>query len=198
MVVLSSVALASCASIPSPLTLTSAQSSTVDAAQHYLDDLTSFQAHFIQSGWSGAGDGVVWVDRPGRLRLSYAGPNAKDMVARDGLLVIYDRGNGATTTMPVAKTPLGLLLAPHIALSGTVVITGFTEDATTLRLTLQDSTQPTQGTLTVTLQKSPMALSAVTATDIHGRSLTLQLTDLTRHPRITPSLFAYPGAAPAG
>ncbi len=189
------LAIGGCANIANPLALTGAERSAVDQAQDYLNTLTSFKARFVQSGWSGPGAGMVWVDRPGRLRLSYDGPVAKDMVADDGLLVIYDHSNGATTTMPVAKTPLGLLLAPRIALSGVVAVTGFSETAAALTLTLQDTTNPGQGTLTVTLDKAPLTLTAVTATDIHGRSLTLRLNGLDAHPLITPQLFALPGRA---
>jgi outer membrane lipoprotein-sorting protein len=192
-VLLGILALGGCATIPAPITLTAPQSSAIDQAQAYLNGLTSFQAHFVQSGWSGPGSGTVWVDRPGRLRLSYAGPAAKDMVANNGLLIITDRANSAVTTMPVAKTPLGLLLAPHIALSGAVAVTGYAETSDTLSITLQDATHPAQGTLSVTLRKSPLSIASVTATDIHGRALTLSLSDLIVHPLITPALFAAPG-----
>jgi outer membrane lipoprotein-sorting protein len=184
-----------CATTANPLALSAAQRNAVEQAQDYLNTLTRFKAAFVQSGWSGPGAGVVWVDRPGRLRLSYYGPSGKDMMANGGLLVIYDHGNGATTTMPVAKTPLGLLLAPRIALTGTVAVTGFSETPAGLVLTLQDTANPGQGTLTVTLAKAPLALTGVTATDIHGRSLTLRLSGLDAHPLITPQLFALPGAA---
>jgi outer membrane lipoprotein-sorting protein len=183
-----------CATSSTPLTLTQDQSSEVQQAQDYLNTLTTFQAHFTQSGWSGGGAGIVWVDRPGRLRLSYFGPGAKDMVAANGLFVVYDHSNGATTTMPVAKTPLGLLLAPHIALSGEVAVTDYRDAPGALSLTLQDRTHPDQGTLTVLLQKAPLRLAGVTATDVHGRSLILTLTDLDLHPVITPQLFAPPTA----
>jgi outer membrane lipoprotein-sorting protein len=189
------LSLSGCATLSTPLALTPDQSSEVERAQDYLNTLTAFQAHFTQSGWSGGGAGVVWVDRPGRLRLSYFGPDAKDMTADHGLFVVYDHANGATTTMPVAKTPLGLLLAPRITLSGEVAVTGFKDDPAGLALTLQDQTHPDQGTLTVMLQKAPLLLLGVTATDVHGRSLTLLLTHLDLHPVITPELFRLPSSA---
>jgi outer membrane lipoprotein-sorting protein len=182
-----------CTTIATPLALTSPQRSAVQQAQDYLNGLAAFQAQFVQSGFTGPGSGVLWVARPGHLRVTYYGPNAREMVASGGLFVIYDHGTGATTTMPVSRTPLGLLLAEHIALSGTVAVTGYQEDGATLDLTLQDSAHPEQGTLTVKLQKNPWLLVGVVATDVHGRSLTLDLTNLDPNPRITPQLFQFPG-----
>jgi outer membrane lipoprotein-sorting protein len=182
-----------CTTIARPIALDAGQNSAVAQAQDYLNSLTAFQAHFTQTGWLGGGSGILWVDRPGRLRLTYFGAGGRDMVANRGLFVAYDPSNGATSTTPVARTPLGLLLAPQITLSGAVGVTAFHEAPDQLSLTLQDTTHPLQGTLTVRLARTPLRLVGVTATDIHGRSLTLTLTDLNTHPRITPALFRFPG-----
>jgi outer membrane lipoprotein-sorting protein len=198
LIVLAPLAFGGCAHIAAPLTLTDQQRSTADAAQDYLNSLTSFKAQFVQSGFTGAGSGVLWLDRPGRLRVTYFGPNAREMVASNGLFVIYDHASGSTTTMPVSRTPLGLLLAERISLTGNVAVTGFKEDPGSLELTLQDRNHPEQGTLTVMMRKGPLSLVGVVATDIHARSLTLQLTDIDLHPRITPDLFRFPGDAPSG
>lgn len=186
--------LAGCATpVPQGLALSAPQQSAVAAAQDYLNGLDRFEARFIQSGAYGEGSGFLWVDRPGMLRIAYLGPKARVMVANGPSFVIYDPATDATTSMATARTPLGLLLAPHIALSGNVVITDFRDDGAVLSLTLADSTHPGQGALAVRLQKSPMLLTGIVATDTHGRTLAMTLGDLNRHPVLTPDLFRLPG-----
>ena len=193
LVLAATAALGGCATTPVGLALDARQRSQVDRAQDYLNGLGRFQARFDQSGAFGAGNGWIWVDRPGRLRIGYFGPQAQVMVANGATFVIYNPANDATTTMATSRTPLGLLLADRIALSGTVLITRFQDSGDTLSLTLADSTHPNQGTLTVLLQASPMRLIGVTAVDARGRALQMTLSDLRLNPVITPDLFRLPG-----
>lgn len=185
-------ALPSCTPQRTPPALGQADTREIDAISTYLNGLNRFEARFIQTGDLGEGGGLIWLDRPGRLRIDYAGPQASLMVANNGRLAVYDRRTHATTTMAVSRTPLGILLAPVIDLSTDVTILAIQHTEGAVQITLQKTSAPAQGTLTLTLSEPPLALSSVTLVDARRRSLTMTLSDLRTDPAITPDLFAPP------
>ena len=109
--------LSSCSLMQKPV-LTGADQGDLARITAYLNGMPRFEAHFTQTGSYGPGAGLIWLDRPGHLRIDYAGAGARVMVIADGRVRILDRSTGALTTMPVSRTPLGLLLAPTISLAG--------------------------------------------------------------------------------
>jgi len=187
------VLLAACMGTPKPQ-FSAADMSDIDRVSAYLNATTRFEARFTQTGAFGPGAGLVWLDRPGHLRIDYAGPGARVMVIGNGRVHILDRSNGATTTMPVSRTPLGILLAPQISLSGAVTVTALRHEAGGVQVSVQKTDQPGQGSLTLYFYDQPLRLAAVTVTDTYQRSLTLSLSDMNRNPKLTPDLFQPPVA----
>jgi len=172
---------------------------TIAAAQFCLEQLRAFRAHFTQSGADGDAEGNVWIERPGRLRVDYLSPRPKLLLANHGRLLLADQTTGATTTMPVANTPLDILLADKIDLSGAVTVTSVQRFDTTFQLTLAKSNAPSQGRLTLQFTAAPVALIGVVVQDSAGHTNTLRLSDMVRDPAIDPSIFHYyTPAAPAG
>ncbi len=190
------ILLAACMGTPKP-NFSASDIDDIARVTAYLNATTRFEAHFTQTGAFGPGAGLVWLDRPGHLRIDYAGAGARVMVISNGRVHILDRGNGATTTMPVSRTPLGILLAPAISLSGAVTVTALHHDAGGLDVSLQKTDQPSQGSLTLYFYDQPLRLRAVTVTDTYHRSLTLSLSDMNQTPILTPDLFQTPETAPA-
>ncbi len=171
-----------------------ADENDIQRVSDYLNGTRTFEARFTQTGAFGPGAGLVWLDRPGNLRIDYEGASARLMVISNGRVRILDRATSGMTTMPLSKTPLGILLAPTIDLSGPVSVTALQHDLTGLRMTLQKTDQPGQGSLTLYLSDMPLHLNAVTVTDAYQRSLTLSLSDMNINPTITPDLFKPPTA----
>ena len=172
---------------------------TIATAQTYLDQLRAFRADFTQSGADGDAAGNVWLSRPGRLRVDYLAPRPKLLLANHGRLLLADQTTGATTTMPVSNTPLDILLADKIDLSGAVTVTSVQRFDTTFQLTLVKSNAPSQGRLTLQFAAAPLQLIGVVVQDSAGHTNTLRLTDMVRDPSIDPSIFHYyPPASPAG
>ena len=188
--------LAGCMGTPKPQ-FSAADQNDIQRVSDYLNATQRFEAHFTQTGAFGPGAGLVWLDRPGNLRIDYQGPASRLMVISNGRVRILDRSNGALTTMPLSKTPLGILLAPTISLSGAVAVTALHHDPTGLQVTLQKTDQPGQGSLTLYLSDMPLHLNAVTVTDPYQRNLTLSLSGMDANPAITPDLFK-PPLNPAG
>jgi Outer membrane lipoprotein carrier protein LolA len=106
------VPLVACRSLPTqPAPDNDAEINRVEA---YLNGIKTLQAHSVQVWPNGTtSDGTLWMDRPGRLRLQYAPPSPLTLIAAQGTLLIHNASNQATTTMPLARTPLSILLAPR-------------------------------------------------------------------------------------
>jgi len=180
-----------------PPRLTVQDADDVRHVQDYLNHTPRFEARFAQSGAYGPGAGLVWLDRPGNLRIDYEGPQSRLMVISGGHVRVLDRHTGSLTAMALSRTPLGILLAPTIDLSGPVTVTAVGHEGGGLQVTLQKTDQPGQGSLTLYLSEMPMRLQAVTIMDSYQRSSTLSLSDINTAPAFTPGLFS-PPAGPAG
>ncbi len=92
----------------------------------YLNGIHTLQAHFMQVAPDGAiSQGTAWLDRPGRMRFQYDPPAPFLLVAAHGNLVFEDRSIEQVSNVPLTLTPLGILLADHVSLSGEVRVTAF-------------------------------------------------------------------------
>jgi outer membrane lipoprotein-sorting protein len=183
------VLLAACAGAPKPQ-LTAADTANIDRITAYLNSIPRFEAHFMQSGSFGPNSGVIRLDRPaGDMRIDYSDSDGRIIVIAYGQVQIVDRSSGATTTMPVSRTPLGMLLTPKINLSGAVAVQSLVKEPGMIQITLVKTDQPTQGALTLALADRPLRLISVTVIDTYQRTLTMHLSDIDVAPTLTPSMF---------
>jgi outer membrane lipoprotein-sorting protein len=184
--------LSACAVTPRPQ-LTAADAADVDRVTAYLNSIPRFEAHFVQFGSFGPDAGLIVLDRPtGHLRIDYADPAGRVMVVANGRMVIVDRGNGSTTTIPLSRTPLGMLLTPNINLSGDVTVLSVLRQPGIIQVTLTRTDYPSRGSLTLSLAEEPLRLVSVTVTDAERRTLTMDLSGINTAPRLTPELFQPP------
>ncbi|MEJ0049389.1 MAG: outer membrane lipoprotein carrier protein LolA [Rhodospirillales bacterium] len=196
--VLGASVLAACAT-SSPKVLTASDLATRAEVQDYLDELRFFHARFTQSGSDGDAEGILWLARPGRLRVEYVEPRPRLMLANHGRLLVADQVTGATTTMPVSNTPLDILLGDKVDLSGAVTVTALQRQPGALQLSLIKTGAPNQGRLTLQFTTPPLALTGVVVQDAAGHTNTLRLFGLFRDTTVDPAMFHYhPAAAPAG
>ena len=123
------------------------------------------------------------------MRIDYAGSEGRVIVIANGQVQIVDQSNGSTTTMPVSRTPLGMLLTPKLNFSGAVTVAKLVKEPGIIQITLEKTNQPSQGNLTLTLADQPLGLIAVTVVDAHQRTLTMHLSNIDLAPNLTPSMF---------
>ena len=117
------------------------------------------------------------------------------MVIADGQVLIVDRSTGGTTTMPVSRTPLGMLLTPRISLSGAITVANLVRLPGMIQITLEKTGQSSQGNLVLTFADQPLQLTAVTITDTHRRTLTMRLSGIDTAPMLTQDMFKPPPGA---
>ena len=84
----------------------------------YFNRLNTFQANFRQFADDGSvASGILFIKKPGRLRIDYDKPEDLLILASGGQLAIFDpKGDPEPTSFPLRITPLALILAKQLTL----------------------------------------------------------------------------------
>ena len=176
-----------------PASLSPADQGWVDRVAAYLNGVTTLKARFLQIAADGATtQGTAWLDRPGRMRFEYDKPSPLLLVANGGSVVFRDSKLDQTTSVPLARTPLGLLLAPDIRLSGDVTVTGFSHANAQVQVTLSRTASPSDGSLTLVFSETPFALRSWTVVDAQNRETRVDLYNVAIGGALPDTLFTLP------
>ena len=144
---------------PAPKPLTAKDRADLTRIETYLDTIRTLRARFLQiAPDGGTSEGNAWLERPGKLRFEYDPPSPFLLVAAFGVVMFLDRKLQQTSSFPISQTPLGMLLAEKVRLSGDVTVTGIERDPGLVQVTLIRTGKPGDGSLTLVLADSPMQL----------------------------------------
>lgn len=160
----------------------------------YLNGLTTLKARFLQVDQRGQmANGTLWLWRPGRMRFEYDPPSPILLIA-DGTSVTYqDRQLGQTSALLISMTPLGILLAPRIRLSGgDVSVVRGERFGSTLEITAQRTASPREGTLVLTFAADPIGLRQWRVIDAQAQEVRVTLSAIETGGRFDPALFQAP------
>lgn len=142
----------------------------IASVEAYLTGLKSLKAHFMQVAQDGGiSEGTVWLQRPGRMRFQYDPPAPYLLIAAHGQLIFNDSALQQTSQIGLGRTPLGILLAETVDLSGTVTVTGLQRLPGQLQLTLIRTDSPGDGSLTLIFADPPLTLRQWTVVDAQRR-----------------------------
>jgi len=179
------------------IALSAADQALVTQAQNYLNGLTAITANFLQVASDGSTrTGKAWLQRPGKMRFEYDPPDKQLLVAGYGLLVYNDPQLDQTTNIPLGSTPLGILLAPRVNLSGAVTVTGVDREPGEDSITLIRTGQANQGSLTLVFGTDPLELRQWVVTDAQQRQTRVSLYDIAPGGPFPDSLFTFQGGSP--
>jgi outer membrane lipoprotein-sorting protein len=159
------------------LPATAAEKLSLAAISAYLNGLKTAQATFTQIAEDGTLDtGMLWLNRPGRMRFEYDPPNGATVVARAGAVVISDpRSNQPPETYPLNRTPLSIILARRVDLGRANMVVGHAFDGTATIVTAQDPENPEYGRIELSFTDDPVALRKWVVTDSGGGQTTVIL-----------------------
>lgn len=158
---------------------TSGHAALLAKVSAYLNNLKTVKAHFVQVGPNGGvRTGTAVLQRPGKMRFQYDKPDSQLLVAGFGLLVYHDPQLNQTTNIPLSATPLGILLAKHVTLSGPVTVTKVNQPPGEVEVTLIRTGKSAEGHLTLIFSTDPLALHQWRVTDAQGRTTQVTLYNL--------------------
>ena len=135
----------------------------------YLNGIDTMRSSFVQINPDGGQvTGQFYYERPDKMRLEYDPPSRILIVADEWEVIYHDRRLKQVSHLLTGSTPLGFLLADDIDLEGDVTITGLSEDDGELRVTLVQTDEPDQGSITLVFAEDPLELRRWTVVDAQG------------------------------
>lgn len=172
-------------------TLSEADRATLAQAQSYLQNLTSAQGTFVETGAGGqTRQGRFWLQRPGRMRFEYTDPAGLLVVSDGNNVKRYDPRLNVFRQVPLGATPLSTFLARNVRLDQGVRIDRVTRMSSgAFALTVRDSARPNEGSVILAFSGTPLRLQEWTITDAQGSRTRTQLTSLTPATGLAASLF---------
>ena len=176
-----------------------AQTSPQDRAdlariEAYLNGIRSLKAHFVQTASDGGlSQGEALLLRPGRMRFEYDPPSPFLLVANYGILFFHDSQLRQTSNIPLSRTPLGILLADRVSLSGDIEVTQLVRLPGQIQVSLARAASPGEGTLTLVFADNPLTLRQWVVLDQQGKQTRVALTSMQAGVPLDPKLFDYQG-----
>ena len=158
----------------------------------YLDTLRALKARFLQVAPNGAlSQGTAWLERPGRMRFQYDPPSPLLLVAGHGVVVFHDKQLNQTSNIPLGQTPLGILLADRVRLSGDVTVTDMQRQPGQIQVSVVRTASPGDGTLTLIFADNPLALRQWTVLDAQHQETRVTLYNVETGSSFDPKLFEF-------
>ena len=168
-----------------------AEKISLNEISRYLNSLKTAKADFTQVNADGSiSTGVVYIQRPQRVRFEYKGDRTLVMASAGNVAVFDGKTRGAPQQYPLSKTPLSLILAPNIDLSRARMVTGYTEKKNTTVVTAQDPQHPEYGNIQMVFTANPTQLRQWVVTDDTGKRTTVILGDMQTGMSFPASTFA--------
>ncbi|WP_372426848.1 outer-membrane lipoprotein carrier protein LolA, partial [Salinarimonas chemoclinalis] len=163
----------------------------VAAANAYFNGIDALSGRFTQVGSDGRSfSGVLYVDRPGKLRFQYDAPATIDVVADGRSVVVRDRQLGTQDMYPISQTPLKFLLGDRIRLGQDIEVIGVERAGDEIDVLLRDrSTFAGTSDIRLTFDAGLERLKEWRIVDAQGFETRVSLTGIQRHARLDQGLF---------
>jgi outer membrane lipoprotein-sorting protein len=183
---------------PTSPPLSAADQALIGQIDDYLNSQSAITANFLQVADDGSTrTGKAWMERPGRMRFEYGPPDAQLLVSGGSALVYHDPALNQTTNIPLGSTPLGILLAQHVALnSADSEIIKIDREPGEVDVTLARRGKESLGSLTLVFGTNPLELRQWVVTDAQSRQTRVSLYDIAPSGPLPESLFQYSISAP--
>ncbi len=172
--------------------LTPADQKTVAEVEHALDSIRTMKSHFVQSSSNGAeAQGVLYLSRPGKLRINYAPPQHMQIVVQDGWVIQVDTKLETLTYVGLSRTPADILVADKIDFGRNVRVLGVERGRGLIRVGLVRRGAEDQGTLVLVFDANTLALRQWVVNDAQGIVTRVTLTDPEVNVTLDPQVFAF-------
>jgi outer membrane lipoprotein-sorting protein len=173
------VAMPGFAAAPPAAKLAAADQADLERIQAYLNGIKTVRGKFEQTNPDGSvSSGTIWLSRPGKMRFEYDAPTKILIVCDGNFIEVNDQSLNDIQFVPVKDTPAWLILRDGITLSGDVTVTRFERGPKIFRVTVAQSNDQSDSTLTMVFSDEPLVLQQWSVIDPQGRATVVALTDL--------------------
>ena len=171
-----------------PATPAQAASEVAQKIANHFAGVRTMTGDFVQVGPRGEQTGgKFYIQRPGKIRFNYKGSGFK--VISDGKSVVLDNRKMNTVDIyPLSKTPLKLLLAERIDLSGNKV-KSVKEEGGMTAIQLADRSVFGNSRITMMFDRNTYDLRQWTVTDAQGKDTTVRIFNVRQGVKLDQSIF---------
>jgi outer membrane lipoprotein-sorting protein len=176
---------------PVSIRLDDAQTQAVQRINDYFNSFKSLKGDFTQVSPRGNSvKGVMMISKPGKLRFDYAPPSPL-LIASDGTwLTIKNRQKEKGDQVPIASTPLRLIVSPKLDLFKETAILAVESANGFTTLTVADKNENVNaGSMIIVFDEANNALQQWIIVDGKGQRTTVQLENLQLNVALDPKLF---------
>lgn len=176
---------------PVSIVLDDAQKAQVQRINDYFNSFQSMKGDFTQVSPRGnSAKGVIMISKPGKLRFDYAPPSPL-LIASDGTwLTIKNKQKEKGDQVPIASTPLRLIVSPKLNLFDETAILGVESSGGFTTLTLADKKENVNsGSMILVYDEKQNLLQQWIIIDGKGQRTTVQLENLQLNVALDPKLF---------
>ena len=161
--------------------------------EQHLNTSRTVRARILQVASDGSyAEGMLHIQRPGRMRLEYDPPNPT-MIIADGINLIYvDRELEHATAVLLRLTSAELILREDLSLSSEdLLVTGFSRSPGVIRISLVHAKDPLEGRIMMVFSDKPLELRKWIVTDAQGIKTTVSLLGPEFGIKLDPDLFYF-------
>ena len=175
-----------------PAALSDQDKADVARIEAYLNGITTMRAKFEQIAGAQDSFGMIYVRRPGFLRVQYDPPRQDILVADSIAISYYDAELNQLNQAPLGLSPLWFLLREHVSLGGDVTVTSFQRGPNVFQIGLVQTDEPDAGTVTLVLGDKPLELQQWTIVDEKGQEVRVGLYNAEFGMKLENALFRTP------
>lgn len=171
----------------------------IAAIEAYLNGIRTLRARFLQVDARGnLANGTLYMQRPGRARFEYDPPSPVLIVADGTTVTFQDRQLGQTSAVLLGQTPLSIILAERVQLSGAVTVLRGERFANRLEVWLARAGSLREGTLILSFTTEPMQLAQWRVIDAQAQEVRVTLSAIERDMPLEARLFRAPQQGASG
>jgi outer membrane lipoprotein-sorting protein len=142
----------------------------------YLNRVDTLRSRFVQLSSDGNfAEGVIYIERPKRLRLQYTNPSNIQVYANGFWLVHVDTELEAVWHVPINTTAASFLVRDKIAFRDDFTVRRVIRQPRLISVELFQTDEPESGKFILTFADQPLGLRKWTVTDAQGISTSVTL-----------------------
>ena len=172
------------------LNLTQKDLDDLGRVENYLNSIHTLKSNFIQTASTGErATGVLFLNRPGRIRVQYDPPSPILLVANGAFIIYVDKNLEQISHIPIAETPLRDLIDKDVNLLSWYSIKNIKRGPGTLRVTLAKKNELGPTSVRLLFSDKPLQLRQWIIRDQQGIDVRISLLDMQRGIKFNLDIF---------
>jgi outer membrane lipoprotein-sorting protein len=162
--------------------------------EKYLNSINTIEANFLQDDISNnsLSEGVLYVSRPGKMRLEYKIPIELAIFVNNNIITYYDKELEEVSNVPLSTTPLKFLLEREIFFNknGNEVI-DTKRNKNNISISIIEKAKENDGMLKLIFTEKPIELKEINLVNELGQEINIKLINAKFNKGIKKSIFNF-------